>query len=593
MTITCPEGETLCPKSSLPPAVSTLEQFEALGGSVTAECGIADFQHVRDVSDRSRCPELITRTYRITDSCGFHQECGQVFVLDDTNPPSIMVSAGGFDCGDDVVIPCGEPFDFAFNVENDCGKPVVTCEVVGNPPRVELINHGRGAFTITIPDRSMATVVCTAADSCSSSSCEVTFVCGVVECPAPGSCEEPHDTPGCRIVRCCEAVCEVLPHCCLVEWDQECVDLTDEVCIPTPLCPGAGDCYEDNGSPGCEDPVCCGLICTISFYCCTVEWDQQCADQATLVCGAAQTQAPPEPADWSDEHLWQDGREPDLDTDVTLDIDAVVDDFGAGARDLRIEPTGTLRVGRGSLVAERVIVEPGGRLRLDDVDAVVSTTDLTVAEPTGLDWRSGVLDIAGGTFDATDLVIGHDRDATLVLRDGALARTRTAVLASDDAGVADAIVIASTWHVRRTLDVGVHGFATLELVDDAFVHAGDLLVGPSGEIFGDGLIEAPVLNRGHVTPTAWLAIDGEYVQDPVGTLTVTLGESGLEVTGAARLAGRLVVLLPLDGDASGRHTIVTATTLTGAFTEIELPVHEGPLEVRYARDGVIIVPVRE
>ncbi|MHC5114908.1 MAG: nidogen-like domain-containing protein [Planctomycetota bacterium] len=51
--------------------------------------------------------------------------------------------------------------------------------------------------------------------------------------------------------------------------------------------PGAGDCFIPNGTPGCDDPVCCALICGIDPFCCTTEWDQLCADQAAAMCNFA------------------------------------------------------------------------------------------------------------------------------------------------------------------------------------------------------------------------------------------------------------------------------------------------------------------
>lgn len=48
--------------------------------------------------------------------------------------------------------------------------------------------------------------------------------CGV------GSCYEAHETPGCENLACCEAVCEVDPDCCTMEWDFICVIWADARC---------------------------------------------------------------------------------------------------------------------------------------------------------------------------------------------------------------------------------------------------------------------------------------------------------------------------------------------------------------------------
>ncbi|MEE9130404.1 MAG: hypothetical protein V3T84_10320, partial [Phycisphaerales bacterium] len=49
-----------------------------------------------------------------------------------------------------------------------------------------------------------------------------------------------------------------------------------------------GSCGEPNGSPGCEDPCCCTLVCESNPFCCIIEWDQPCADIAIgLGCASA------------------------------------------------------------------------------------------------------------------------------------------------------------------------------------------------------------------------------------------------------------------------------------------------------------------
>ncbi|MHC4415288.1 MAG: hypothetical protein ACYS0G_08395 [Planctomycetota bacterium] len=50
--------------------------------------------------------------------------------------------------------------------------------------------------------------------------------------------------------------------------------------------PNAGACDEPNGSPGCELRDCCLQVCAIlnDEFCCEVDWDQDCVDQAIDVC---------------------------------------------------------------------------------------------------------------------------------------------------------------------------------------------------------------------------------------------------------------------------------------------------------------------
>ncbi len=49
--------------------------------------------------------------------------------------------------------------------------------------------------------------------------------------------------------------------------------------------PGAGSCFAGNGTPGCDDADCCATVCAIDPFCCSVEWDVICVDQANQFCG--------------------------------------------------------------------------------------------------------------------------------------------------------------------------------------------------------------------------------------------------------------------------------------------------------------------
>jgi hypothetical protein len=57
-------------------------------------------------------------------------------------------------------------------------------------------------------------------------------------------------------------------------------------CVPPPpLCgPGAGDCFSDNGTPGCENVECCEAVCALDPFCCDVLWDGLCASEAAELC---------------------------------------------------------------------------------------------------------------------------------------------------------------------------------------------------------------------------------------------------------------------------------------------------------------------
>ncbi len=55
---------------------------------------------------------------------------------------------------------------------------------------------------------------------------------------------------------------------------------------PPPECgdPSAGSCFENNGTPDCDDPYCCEIVCNQNPFCCNITWDQGCANQAADIC---------------------------------------------------------------------------------------------------------------------------------------------------------------------------------------------------------------------------------------------------------------------------------------------------------------------
>jgi len=104
--------------------------------------------------------------------------------------------------------------------------------------------------------------------------------------PGHGSCCVANGTPGCEDEACCDSVCALDPYCCDEDWDGLCADnaLTLCSCPKGPCGSGHGNCCGANGTPGCEDVTCCESVCAIDPFCCDVEWDGLCADQAQGLC---------------------------------------------------------------------------------------------------------------------------------------------------------------------------------------------------------------------------------------------------------------------------------------------------------------------
>ncbi len=126
------------------------------------------------------------------------------------------------------------------------------------------------------------------------------------ECPNPkgGDCFEA--TPGiggCTDEECCNTVCDADPACCILEWDDVCVNLAIALCEGAGCVgcggPGCGDCFANLGVPFCNDECdgvacegCCDSVCAVDPFCCDVFWDQICADEAVDICGCDPEEAP-------------------------------------------------------------------------------------------------------------------------------------------------------------------------------------------------------------------------------------------------------------------------------------------------------------
>jgi len=106
----------------------------------------------------------------------------------------------------------------------------------------------------------------------------ITCLAGGV-CPDAGPCGSAHTTPGCEDEACCETVCESDPFCCLVDWDQFCVQAAAELCTAAPAeacCIGEGacvnltpgDCAALGGSSQGASTACGGQLTCLPEACC-------------------------------------------------------------------------------------------------------------------------------------------------------------------------------------------------------------------------------------------------------------------------------------------------------------------------------------
>ena len=98
--------------------------------------------------------------------------------------------------------------------------------------------------------------------------------------------------PGCNNPDCCGLVCTIEPSCCDIAWDDVCVALAQKFCSSCGAVPES--CFVAHPTPSCNNGVICQAVCEVPGleYCCTVSWDQGCVLEAiklTDTCGEPAT----------------------------------------------------------------------------------------------------------------------------------------------------------------------------------------------------------------------------------------------------------------------------------------------------------------
>ncbi|RPG15144.1 MAG: hypothetical protein CBB69_010325 [Phycisphaera sp. TMED9] len=106
--------------------------------------------------------------------------------------------------------------------------------------------------------------------------------------PVHGPCVA--GAPGCSDPSIEGCVCDLDPFCCEVGWDDPCITLSAVACgseCGIPACGTGGHCDLSGPDPGCEDVDCCTGVCFEDPFCCLVRWDESCVQTQVLVCGPA------------------------------------------------------------------------------------------------------------------------------------------------------------------------------------------------------------------------------------------------------------------------------------------------------------------
>jgi hypothetical protein len=116
---------------------------------------------------------------------------------------------------------------------------------------------------------------------------QLTILCNVDTCQdAAGDCFTEHGNRGCADAVCCNTTCDKDPYCCDVEWDDICAQEAAGLCTGSfaACTAGAGTCGSPHAGPGCNDVECCNAVCLNDPFCCVDTWDELCVDDAGATC---------------------------------------------------------------------------------------------------------------------------------------------------------------------------------------------------------------------------------------------------------------------------------------------------------------------
>ena len=194
-------------------------------------------------------------------------------------------------CTDTVVVSlCGSEYDTKMAVYQGCECPIdtpVACSDdgcgpdLGIPSRLTFPTETGESYLIRIGGFSGAQGIGTLTIYCESDTTRGVGACG----EGAGDCLSPNGSPACDEVVCCEGVCNLDPYCCDVTWDDVCEARTEGICRGFAVCDTARfDCLATHQQEGCEDPACCNIVCGLDELCCRETWDEVCVDLALDNC---------------------------------------------------------------------------------------------------------------------------------------------------------------------------------------------------------------------------------------------------------------------------------------------------------------------
>ncbi len=212
--------------------------------------------------------------------------------VDNTGPCSILSLEADIwycytaTCDDVVTVSmCGSTdYDAQIAAYSGCGCPTqqaITCDddycAAGGAPRIR--------FPATLGEQYMIRV---AGFDGATGNGSIEITCAPVPnianiCAASSNdCFAGQSGTGCNDTDCCQTICEIDSYCCEVQWDELCAEEADAACNGNfPVCSTSEDsCDSAHIDPGCATDGCCFQVCNQDPYCCLVEWDDACVDLA-------------------------------------------------------------------------------------------------------------------------------------------------------------------------------------------------------------------------------------------------------------------------------------------------------------------------
>ena len=258
----------------------------------------------------------------------------------------------------------------------------------------------------------------------------------------------------------------------------------------------------------------------------------------------------PEGGSWFTASNWAGGTIPNNQSVVFIATTVNIDQNGAVADDIWVLRSGTLVIDSGSLSAEKLNIQTGGALALQDAAAVLNAQAIDCETGSSIVWNAGTVNLAG------------------------------------------------PWTSAIAVDMGCDGSAWLNLEAGSSFTGPALTVCESGEVAGHGIVNAELTNSGALKPglaPATISVSGNYMQSAQGAIEISVPSYGpydhvsIPVDGNVTLAGSLELdVLDSSNPAPRVFGVLSADSLSGAFDTTVLPPQAGEFTSSIVQDATTV-----